>query len=198
MKRRDLFRLGARNAARIAARLASEKLTGQADNWIRPPFAKAEPEFLSACTRCDECINACGYDVLFSLPDSAGPRAAGTPAMDLLNRGCHMCVDWPCVTACEPNALKLPEDGATPPAAAARLARARIDPKTCLPYSGPECGACAHSCPVPGALHWVGGIKPVINVEICTGCGLCREACITDPNSIEITARAPAAAPAVS
>jgi ferredoxin len=67
----------------------------------------------------------------------------------------------------------------------------RIDTETCLPYLGPECGACADSCPVPGALRWEGGLRPVIDDEICTGCALCRQACILDPKAIGIAAFIP-------
>ena len=101
-----------------------------------------------------------------------------------------MCADWPCVTVCEPEVLKLPEqsDGPAGPAGPPTLARARIDPQTCLPYQGPECGACAHACPVPGALEWRDGIRPVINPVLCTGCAMCREACIVEPKAVEISA----------
>lgn len=191
MKRRDFFRAGARKAAQITSRLVVEKIAWQADGWIRPPFAADELTFLLRCTRCDKCIEACPHGVLFNLPARLGPRVAGTPAMDLLKRGCRLCADWPCVGACEPDALRLPEHGEGTPPAPPRLARVRIDRNTCLPYSGPECGACADSCPVPGALEWEDGLRPVINEGICTGCALCREACIMDPKAIEIAAFVP-------
>ena len=191
MDRRDFFRVGARKTAEIAYRLASEKAARRAENWLRPPFALAELDFLLACTRCDQCIEACPHGVLFKLPARVGPPAAGTPAMDLLNRGCHMCHDWPCVAACEPDALKRPDQDEETPPAWPKLARARIDTATCLPYAGPECGACADSCPVPGALQWEGGVRPVIDEDSCTGCALCREACIMDPKAIEVSAFLP-------
>ncbi len=191
MKRREFFRLGTRKAAQIAFQLASEKAARRAENWLRPPFAVDELDFLLSCTRCDKCIEACAYGVLFKLPARLGLQVAGTPAMDLLNRGCHMCPDWPCVQACEPDALKLPDQGGGKPPARARLARVRIDPDACLPYSGPEYSACAHSCPVPGALEWEDGLRPVVNQESCTGCALCREACIMDPKAVEVSAFIP-------
>ena len=77
------------------------------------------------------------------------------------------------------------------PLAPPKLAAVRIDTRTCLPYSGPECGACAHACPVPGALEWEDGIRPVVNDERCTGCALCREACIVEPKAIEVAAFIP-------
>jgi NAD-dependent dihydropyrimidine dehydrogenase PreA subunit len=111
--------------------------------------------------------------------------------MDLLDRGCLMCADWPCVAACEPDALRLPDPGEGSPPSPAKFAEVRIDTETCLPYLGPECGACADSCPIPGALAWEGGLRPVIDEEICTGCALCRQACILDPKAIKITAFIP-------
>ncbi len=187
MKRRDLFRLGAKKAAEVTAQLASQKVAWHAEAWLRPPFAQEELNFLLACTRCDKCIEACDFDVLFKLPADLGRTVAGTPAMDLLNRGCHLCSGWPCVKACEPEALKHPHQGN----GLVKLAQVRIDPDACLPYAGPECGACAHWCPVSGALEWEGGVRPVINDKLCTGCALCREGCIVDPKAIMVSALVP-------
>ena len=89
---RDRLPRGQREGGKAGSELAS------------PPFAVDELDFLLACTRCDKCIEACPHDVLFKLPARTGLQAAGTPAMDLLNRGCHLCRDWPCVAACEPDA----------------------------------------------------------------------------------------------
>ncbi len=196
MKRRDVFKYGVGKAAEAAGRIAGQKLALQRRTWLRPPFAKPELDFLLACTRCDRCIEACEFGVVFRLQEKWGRQVAGTPAMDLLNRGCHMCADWPCVTACEPGALKRPppvvvmkrpSTADDDPPLPRKMAFVRIDVETCLPYAGPECGACADSCPVPGALEWEGGVRPVVNQERCTGCALCREACIVDPKAIEVS-----------
>ena len=69
-----------------------------------------------------------------------------------------------------------------------KLASASINKENCLPYSGPECGACEASCPVAGALIW-DSQKPLIDNAVCVGCGLCRQACIMQPSAINITAR---------
>lgn len=185
MERRAFFRLGldrALNALLSTADAATQKETAR---WFRPPFALRELSFQLACTRCDKCIEACPHQVLFRLPMEYGVRAAGTPAMDLLTRGCHLCADWPCVNVCEPGALKrpvMPEGEGIPPPV---LARARIDARHCLPYQGPECGACNNVCPVPGALTW-DGPRPVIHENLCTGCALCREVCITTPKAVGV------------
>ncbi len=191
MKRRELFKLGAQKTAQAAMDYAAAKAATRAEGWIRPPFAVDELDFLLDCTRCDACIEACAPGVLFRLPPGHGLRAAGTPAMDLLVVGCQMCDGWPCVKACEPGVLKLPETEEDDPPPLPKLARVSIDPALCLPYQGPECGACRDSCPVPGALLWR-GTKPVIDADACTGCALCREACIVEPNAVRVAALVPA------
>lgn len=186
--RRAFFRRAAGKAAEKVVEHADSKIEARAAKWIRPPFAIAEIEFVLACTRCDACIEACPHDVIFKLAASYGIDVAATPALDLAHKGCHLCADWPCVSVCEPSALLLPEvdeEAETQSVPPPRLAMASIDTSQCLPYMGPECGACEGSCPVEGALIW-STYQPHIDSSLCVGCGLCREVCITDPRSILI------------
>ena len=111
MNRREFFKTGFQKVSKTLVEAADEHVKQKALHWIRPPYALNELEFLLACTRCDKCIEACPHDVIFPLPARRGARVTGTPAMNLLNKGCHLCEDWPCVTACEPGALKRPEAG---------------------------------------------------------------------------------------
>ncbi|MCB9765215.1 MAG: 4Fe-4S binding protein [Alphaproteobacteria bacterium] len=152
---------------------------GEADpdgpGWPRPPGALSEADFLRACTRCGDCIEACPHGAIGTLP--SGPTA-GTPAMNPNVAPCHLCEDTPCITACE--------DGALAPVGAAGilLGIAMVDPERCLPFRGPECGACRNSCPV-GALHTSLG-RPSIDSKVCNGCGLCRADCPVWDKAIEI------------
>ena len=184
MERREFFRHGMRKVSEAVVKQADARVSQRAAHWIRPPYALNELEFLLACNRCGDCIEACPHQVIFPLAARLGPEVAATPALDLLHKGCHLCADWPCVTVCEPGALQIPAESDTE-ASLPRLAVARIDTATCLPYNGPECGACASSCPVTGALLWEGE-KPRIDMAVCSGCGLCREACILEPKAITI------------
>ncbi len=156
MKRRGCFRPGAKKAAKVVSRSALDKIVGPVGTWVRPPFSLNEISFQQACTRCDACIESSTYDVLFKLTKDHGPQVAGTPAMDLTNKGCHMCDGWPCVAACEAQALVMPLKDKE----RLKIAQVEIDPKVCLPYAGPECGVCAHSCPVSDALEWHDGSSP--------------------------------------
>jgi len=191
MDRREFFRRGISKAAEKAVAKVDEKISARAVHWIRPPFAKLELEFLLACTRCNDCIDACSYNIIFPLASKNGADVMNTPALDLLNSGCHLCSDWPCVTACDTNALLIPkitddsgqEIKSLP---MPTLAKAIINTDICLPYLGPECGACMSSCVIEGALIW-NAERPSINLELCTGCALCREFCVTEPKAITIT-----------
>ena len=194
MDRRAFFRRTLQQATRATVRYADARVNESAGHWIRPPFALDELEFLLVCTRCDDCIEACPYGVIFSLAARLGPEVNATPALDLLHKGCHLCEDWPCVMSCRAGALTFGSSATKEPPESGSLAKAlvqyplakvSIDHSLCLPYQGPECGACADSCPVTGALVWESA-KPQINTELCQGCALCREACITEPKAITI------------
>ncbi len=188
MDRREFFRRGISKIADSAVKNIDEKAANNAKRWIRPPYAKTELEFLLACTRCNACIEACPHNIIFPLAIKNGAQVANTPALDLLNKGCHLCVEWPCVNACQEAALQVPlnETETALEPELPRLAKAVINIESCLPYNGPECGACAAACTVAGALAWQSE-RPSINVELCTGCAMCREQCITEPKAILIS-----------
>ncbi len=200
MDRRAFFRRALEQSrdkiGRAVVKIADEKVQRKAKRWIRPPFALDELRFLLACTRCQACVEACPQQVVFTLPSRTGLDAAGTPALDLLNRGCHLCEDWPCVEACESGALHRDapqtaraEDchpgASSPPRLPPRLATVKIDPQRCLPFQGPECGVCVDACPVEGAIR-LDGARPVIDAAHCIGCARCRESCITLPKAISV------------
>lgn len=185
MERRNFFRAGIGRVVDVGSSAAEAAANKRARRWVRPPFALSELEFLLACTRCDKCVEACPHDVVFALAVDTGIDVAGTPALDVMNKGCQLCSDWPCISACEDAALILPEVEPAEIPPRPKLARVSIDTDTCLPYQGPECGACASACPVPNAMIWRDA-KPQIVDEICTGCGLCREACIVEPKAVTI------------
>lgn len=193
MDRREFFRRGLGRVAEEAVQHVDKKIVERASRWIRPPFAIPELEFLLACTRCDACIKACPHKIVFPLAVQNGADVMNTPALDLLNKGCRLCEDWPCVNACEAKALKVPDvedvkgdsETETRFIPQPKLAKLTVDTESCLPYKGPECGACASACIVEGALEWKIE-RPSINQEKCTGCAMCREVCITEPKSILI------------
>jgi len=185
MDRRQFFRNTLQKSAKTVVKQGDARVPARASHWIRPPFAISELEFLLTCTRCTDCAEACPHGVVFPLAAKRGADVAGTPALNLLHQGCHMCTDWPCVAACSSGALKIPETRETGQVMQPLLARVSINTETCLPYLGPECGVCVDSCPVPGALQ-LRNERPVIDDTLCTGCAMCREACIVEGKAIFI------------
>lgn len=179
-RRHFLRRAFAKTGEHIVKQL-DEKIEKKAANYIRPPYAIAEIEFLLACTRCKACIEACPHEVIFPLSSRLGTEVLGTPALSLANKACMLCEDYPCVSACEPKALSQGEEETALP----MLATISINAETCLPFQGPECGVCAGVCPVPGAIR-LELERPVVDTKVCVGCGQCRQACITEPKSISI------------
>lgn len=190
MDRRAFFRRAVSKATETVVKEMDDKVKAEAVHWIRPPYALEELEFLLSCTRCGDCVAACPHQVIFPLESRLGAKVVNTPALDLLNKACHLCEDWPCVQACEPQALKFPEVEEDDELPLPLLAEAKINTSTCLPYSGPECGACQGSCPVDGALVW-DMEKPSISSQDCVGCGLCREACIVEPKAVQLVSIRP-------
>ena len=142
MDRRSFIRRGAKRAGHAVLREAERQAESAAVRWIRPPFAARELDVLLNCTRCGDCITACEHHVVFPLSARLGAKVAGTPALDVLNRGCHLCVDWPCVTACTTGALRRPDPTSTQ---LPTMALAVIDTSACIAHLGPECGACESS-----------------------------------------------------
>jgi len=203
LDRRGFFRQGLRKASEIAVKEVEAQIKRKI-RWIRPPYALSELEFLLTCTRCGECISACPHKVIFPLPASVSTQVAGTPALDLMNTAWHLCPEWHCLKVCQPRALRLAQsdndndsdkslknqsDTVTENKAKLisiplpRLALSKLNTEHCLPYKGPECGACRGVCPVEGAMVW-DLEKPRIIKELCVGCALCRVACIVEPKAI--------------
>lgn len=140
---------------------------------IRPPGAISEQAFLKACTRCDECVNACPKDAIVKAPKSLGFLIMGTPLIDPKRVPCVMCDDLPCISACPDGAL-MPVDSKFD----VKMGYAILDQTKCQAYGDTFCQQCVIDCPIPGAIDQVQD-KPVINRKACTGCGVCVLSCST-------------------
>lgn len=141
---------------------------------VRPPGALPESEFLSLCTRCDECIDACEESILVR-------GDGGFPSIDFRRGGCTFC--GTCARACKPGAIV---DAAFPPWSL----KANIG-KGCLEAKGVACRTCGDACE-ERAIRFrllVGGRAELqLDREACTGCGLCVAICPV--NAIRIAAQA--------
>jgi len=133
---------------------------------LRPPWALSEAGFLDACTRCNDCLNACPTRILVS-------GDGGYPTVDFQRGECTFCGD--CVTACRPRALQR-ADGQV-----AWTYRLSID-NACLPQRGVECRVCGEFCEVR-AIRFAPRLGqpalPDVDPAACTACGACVAPCPT-------------------
>lgn len=143
---------------------------------LRPPGAVAEADFLSLCTRCDDCMSACPHGAI-QLAPARFRDAAGTPMIDAFDAPCHMCADAPCISACQTGAL----DATLPK----RMGLAHLQTYNCLAHNRGFCSTCVERCPVDGAIELREG-KPYIVDATCSGCGVCHSVCPAPMNAIMI------------
>lgn len=175
---------------------------------LRPPAAIEENDFIAACIKCGSCVQACPYDTLIlAKPEVDIP--IGTPYFIPRIIPCYMCVDVPCVPACPTNALdisKLIPEGKEELSENMDINRsdmglAVIDEKSCIAFWGIQCDACYRVCPLIGEAITLdyernertgkhAFLKPVVNPDVCTGCGMCEHACVTEKASIFVLPRA--------
>ena len=142
---------------------------------LRPPGAISERAFLQACSRCDDCSNACPKDAIQKVPRKMGFIIMDTPYIDPIKVPCVMCTELPCISACQEGAL-LPVPGGP---ADVTMGYAILDKKKCQSYGHTFCQQCVIDCPVPGAITQNQEQQPIFHKDICTGCGVCVRSCST-------------------
>lgn len=153
------------------------KLGKVLDAPIRPPGALDELEFLSACTRCNACAEACPHHAIQRLPLQAGV-AANTPVIEPRTQACLLCEDFPCIAACDDEAL-LPLGQQRP-----SMGRARIETDHCQTYDDKVCTLCYDACPYPEDAITLGeDFHPRI-LDACVGCGQCEQRCPVHPSGV--------------
>ncbi len=177
LQRRQFFTEIFTSATDLVKELAKEKVGNR--KYLRPPGAVQELAFITLCTRCDECIKVCPHTAI----RGAGPDmglALGSPIIIPKEKPCYLCDDFPCIKACKDGALIMPEKKEE-----VRMGLAILEKEKCISGGFINCQSCIIACPITGAVEMVEG-KPVINEKLCTGCGLCENACLTVNNTCAI------------
>lgn len=150
-------------------------------NYVTPPGASSREDFLRRCTACGACIATCPESAIVQSTNQFGVRHALTPVMNFPESYCSFeCVR--CTEVCPTKALSrltLDEKRRT------AIGRARICATNCRLYvNGIHCSICAKVCP-KRAISIVrdndGRRVPVVEPELCIGCGLCSNACPSKP-----------------
>ncbi|MEA1914481.1 MAG: ferredoxin-type protein NapG [Campylobacterota bacterium] len=168
---------------------------------LRPPGALAEDDFLKTCIKCGMCVEACPFDTLV-LARPGDNKPIGTPYFTPRDIPCYMCPDIPCVPVCPTEALdpkKVTTDGVLD-INKAQMGVAVIDEQSCIAFWGIQCDACYRACPLLDEAIKLEYRKnertgkhafllPVIVPDVCTGCGLCERACVTEKAAVFILPR---------
>ena len=111
-----------------------------------------------------------------------------------------MCTNYPCTEACPSGALylkRLCRNGGDPDIAHAEMGLAIIHRESCIAFWGIQCDACYRACPLMDEAislemekNIVTGthanLKPVVNSEACTGCGVCEHVCVVEKSAIKV------------
>lgn len=164
--------------------------------WLYPPGAREN--FVNTCIKCGLCVEACPYYTLKLTHDGL----KGLPVFVPREIPCFMCEDIPCVTACPTDALDknlVSTEGALD-ITKARMGVAVVDTLNCIAYAGIQCDACYRACPLIDRAIYLeyksnertgkhSMILPMVANDVCTGCGKCEKACVTELASIRVLPR---------
>ena len=153
---------------------------------LRPPGALDENEFIQRCIRCGNCMKVCPTNVLKPSPSQYGLKRLWTPVLDTSQSYCEYNCNL-CGHVCPTGAIK-----DLPPGQKKKfiIGIAVINKDICIPFKkGIDCIVCEEHCPVPEKAikikeSYKNGKRvklPVIDKELCIGCGICEIKCPTEP-----------------
>jgi len=176
----------------------------------------AEEDFLKACIKCGLCSEAClnresnidqetgkQRDGTIKMAKGGDHVLVGTPFFVPRDVPCYMCEDIPCVPVCPSGALDMPsllDQKGELDINKARMGLAVVHKESCVAFWGLQCDACYRACPLLDEAITLEYTKnertgkhalllPVVHSDICTGCGLCEQACVTEKAAIFVLPR---------
>jgi ferredoxin len=178
---------------------------------LRPPGSLDEPEFLSRCIRCGECMKVCPNNSLHPTFAEAGLEGLWSPTLvpriGYCEPSCVLCSEvcptgaiWQITPKEKGWVVGVGQSGA--PDQPIRLGTAFYDRGRCLPWAmATECIVCEEWCPVsPKAIYVeeaqvidsAGTTKilkqPRVDPSRCVGCGACEFACpLQDRPAVYVT-----------
>lgn len=179
---RRAFTIGTAGAVALLAAGGLKALPAQAQ--VRPPGGQDENHLLSACIRCERCVEICPQNALRPAHLEDGIVAVRTPTSDFNNGWCDFCKEHNdgeplCVKTCPTEALRL---DANATAEETILGKAYIIRDWCLAYRNTGCRFCYDAC-VDDAGYDAIALdeynRPVVIEDKCVGCGICQKVCVS-------------------
>ena len=178
---------------------------------LRPPGAIKEEDFLTACIKCGLCAEACqnrdtnidketgkARPGTLIMAKGGDHKLIGTPYFIPTEVPCYMCEDIPCVPVCPSGALDMPSllnEKEELDINKSRMGLAVVHKESCIAFWGIQCDACYRACPLLDEAITLEYAKnertgkhafllPIVHDDVCTGCGLCEMACVTEKPAI--------------
>ena len=183
MTRRS-FAIGCTGAAALLAVGGLKAVPAAAQ--VRPPGGQDEDHVISACVRCERCIEVCPRGALRAGHLEDGILGVRLPTAGFDAGWCDFCTEENggvplCVASCPTEALQLP---AGADAHNTIIGLAEIDPKTCLAFRDTGCHFCFDACRDAGydAIQLDGNgysPRPYVIADKCVGCGACESVCVS-------------------
>lgn len=154
---------------------------------IRPPGSLPEPDFLSKCVKCGECMKVCITGGLQPTLLEAGLEGIWSPLLVPRIGYCEFRCTL-CGQVCPTGAIRRLTEAEK---SRVVIGTATIDPGRCLPYAhATSCIVCEEVCPTPTKAIWfeeaeavlrdgsrVTLKRPRVDLELCIGCGICETKC---------------------
>lgn len=159
----------------------TESDNGRSENYdfFAPTGAADNASFLLLCNKSYNCVTACPYEAIRVKRTEENSPFYGYPVIEPRTKPCYFCVDFPCIKACDSGALKEIN-------IRRQTRKAFIDTNRCFAYNEFVCQTCFINCPETGAIFFNEENQPIINSELCTGCGICVHACLKEEPAINI------------
>jgi formate hydrogenlyase subunit 6/NADH:ubiquinone oxidoreductase subunit I len=165
---------------------------------IRPPGSLPEPEFLSKCIRCGECMKVCPTNAIHPAWMEGGLEGLWSPVLKMNIGSCEYECTL-CMQVCPTDAIV---EMTVEEKQQVKIGLAYFDKNRCLPYAyARSCIVCEEHCPTPEKAIWFQEVEvtnlqgervivkqPHVDPELCIGCGICEAKCpIRDQAAVRVS-----------